>query len=142
MIINKLGSLFSQQLKCSKKVRMKTDELDPILIIKPNQLWINNYAYNNAMDQFATYNLNNAQRRDEQSRCIFHFRNIQELHAVRDGIRNGNLIPNGFHVPQGLQGSIVAGTNNPVPIGQAYLVIKLGARKSEFSEDKNFFHVD
>ncbi|CAB4379431.1 unnamed protein product [Rhizophagus irregularis] len=84
------------------------------------------------MDQFATYNLNNAQRRDEQSRCIFHFRNIQELHAVRDG----------FHVPQGLQGSIVAGTNNPVPIGQAYLVIKLGARKSEFSEDKNFFHVD
>ena len=52
-----------------------------------------------------------------------------------------NLIPNGFHIPQGLQGSILPGTNNPVPIGQAYLVFKLGVRKSDFSEDTNFFNV-
>jgi hypothetical protein len=80
------------------------------------------------MDQFATYNLNN-QRRDEQSRCIFHFKDIQELYLVRDGIRGGNHIPNGFHIPQSLHGSIVPGTNNPVPIGQAYLIIKLGSQK-------------
>ena len=121
------------------------DILDPIVVIKPNPTWIATYgwiAYNNAMDQFATYNLNNNQRRDENSRCVFHFRDIQELYTVRDGICNGNLIPNGFHVPQGLQASIVPGTNNLVPIGRAYLVIKLGVRKSEFSEDKNFFHID
>ncbi|RIA95116.1 hypothetical protein C1645_734276 [Glomus cerebriforme] len=121
----------------------KADELDPVLVITPNQTWVTNYgwiAFNNAMDHFATYNLNN-QRRDELSRCIFHFKEIQELYTVRDGIRSGNLIPNGFHIPRSLQGSIVPGTNNPVPIGQAYLVTKLGVKKSEFAEDTNFFHI-
>ncbi|CAB4410081.1 unnamed protein product [Rhizophagus irregularis] len=119
------------------------DKLDPVVVIKPNPTWVANYgwiAYNNAMDHFATYNLNNNQRRDELSRCVFHFKDIQELHTVRDGICNANLIPNGFHVPRGLQASLLPGTNNPVPLGQAYLVIKLGVKKSEFSEDIKFFH--
>ena len=37
-----------------------TDILDPIVVIKPNPTWVANYgwiAYNNAMDQFATYNI-------------------------------------------------------------------------------------
>ncbi|CAB5102247.1 unnamed protein product [Rhizophagus irregularis] len=70
---------------------------------------------------------------DELSRCVFHFKDIQELHTVRDGICNANLIPNGFHIPRGLQAS---GTNNPVPLGQAYLVIKLGC-----FELGNFVHL-
>ncbi|CAI2182056.1 1530_t:CDS:2 [Funneliformis geosporum] len=121
------------------------DKLDPIIVIKPNPTWVANYgwiAYNNAMDQFAIYNLNNNQRRDKNSRCIFHFRDIQELHTVQDGICNRNLIPNGFHVPQGLQANIALGTNNPVPIGRAYLVINLEIKKLEFLEDKKFFYVD
>ncbi|PKK65381.1 hypothetical protein RhiirC2_755105, partial [Rhizophagus irregularis] len=80
-------------------------------------------------------------RRDELSRCVFHFKDIQELHTVRDGICNANLIPNGFHVPRGLQANLLPGTNNPVPLGQAYLVIRLGVKKSEFSEDVKFFHL-
>lgn len=92
------------------------------------------------MDHFATFGLNN-QRRDENSRCIFHFRDIQELHFVRDGLFNNGLIPNGFHVPSTLQAVVPPTTNNPVPIGCAYIIIKLGAKKSEFSEDTRFFLV-
>src|SRR5205085_306717 len=79
----------------------KADELDPVLVIKPNQTWIVNYgwvAFNNAMDQFATHNLNN-QRRDELSRCIFHFRDIQELYVVRDGIHSRKSYSKRFSYP-------------------------------------------
>ncbi|CAG8575072.1 5134_t:CDS:2 [Diversispora eburnea] len=133
----------SANIKKYTKQISKVDELDPVLIIKPNQAWVTNngwVAYNQAMDRFATFNLS-SQRRDEDSRCIFHFRDIQELYSVRDGLRNSNLIPNGFHVPHTLRAVVPATINNPEPIGCAYILIKLTVKKSEFSEDTSFFNV-
>ena len=92
------------------------------------------------MDQIATYNLTRG-RRDENSRCIFHFRDTQELYFVRDTMFANGVIPNAFHVPSTLQPQH-AGANNLIPIGRVYIVHKLGSKKSEYGEDTRFFHVN
>jgi len=92
------------------------------------------------MDQIATYNLTRG-RRDENSRCIFHFRDTQELYFVRDTMFANGVIPNAFHVPSTLRPLAVPG-ENLIPIRRVYIVHKLGSKKSEYGEDTRFFHVN
>ncbi|GBC14414.1 hypothetical protein RhiirA5_153807 [Rhizophagus irregularis] len=77
-------------------------------------------------------------RRNQDSRCIFHFKNSQEMYYVRDNIFINNLIPNGFHAPSSICANLPQTVNNPVPIGRAYVVFKVGVRKSDFTEDTRF----
>ncbi|CAG8481370.1 411_t:CDS:1 [Acaulospora morrowiae] len=77
--------------------------LDPVLVISPNQAWINQHgwpAYYAVMDGFATNGLQN-RRRDENSRCIFHFTFLTELYTVRENIYN--IFPNAFFISPSLQ---------------------------------------
>ncbi|CAG8509218.1 17659_t:CDS:2 [Acaulospora morrowiae] len=112
---------------------------DPVLIITPNQTWINQHglpAYNAVMDAFATNGLQN-RRRDRNSRSIFHFTENEELYTVRRNVRN--LIPNAFFVPTSLQSQLSNAQLHPV--GTAWILLKVAALKSDFGEDENFFHV-
>ncbi|CAG8551654.1 39942_t:CDS:2 [Gigaspora margarita] len=109
--------------------------LDPVLIITPNQTWINQRslpAYNTIMDAFATNGLQN-RRRDKNSRSIFHFTDNEELYTICDNIYN--LIPNAFFIPPSLQ------AQNPNaqlhPVGTAWILTKVGVRKSDFENDAN-----
>ncbi|PKC65675.1 hypothetical protein RhiirA1_514012 [Rhizophagus irregularis] len=127
----------SQQIARYEKIVNQADELDPVLIISPNLNWINQYgeqAYHLVMDGFATEGLQNA-RRDENSRCVFHFRNGRELVDVRDAIRQ-RLI-NAFYIPPSLQATHPHGQT--VPVGTAWILTKVGARDSDFWEDDSFF---
>jgi hypothetical protein len=66
------------------------DDFDPVLIISPNQSWINRHslqAYQAVMDAFATDGLQQNNRRDENSRTVFHFANVTEMYTVRGNIR-------------------------------------------------------
>ncbi|CAG8666952.1 3205_t:CDS:2 [Ambispora gerdemannii] len=121
------------------------DEHDPILIITPNGAWINQYgwpAYNAVMDTFATYGLTQNQRRDKNSRCIFHFREIYDLFQVRDGIRSNNLAPNTFSIQPSLHAYYQHNLNVQLePIGSAWILIKIGAFSSDYGQDINFFNV-
>ncbi|RIB24717.1 hypothetical protein C2G38_2281654 [Gigaspora rosea] len=111
--------------------------LDPVLIITPILTWINQRglpAYNAVMDAFATNGLLN-RRRDKNSRSIFHFTDNEELYTVRDNIRN--LIPNAFFIPPSLQAQIPNAQLHPV--GTAWILTKVGVRKSDFGNDGSFF---
>ncbi|CAG8798647.1 21682_t:CDS:2 [Dentiscutata erythropus] len=80
--------------------------LDPVLIIVPNQNWINLHGlptYYTVMDSFATNGLRN-ECRDENSRVIFYFATNTELYVTRDSIEN--LFPNAFMVAPSLQASV------------------------------------
>ncbi|CAG8745742.1 24249_t:CDS:1 [Gigaspora margarita] len=121
------------------------DELDPVLIITPNRLWIIQHgwrAYYAVMDLFATHGLPQNRRRDKDSRCIFHFREIDDLFQVRRGIKNNNLAPNAFCISPGLHADY---QNNPnvqlVPVGTAWILMKVGSLSSDFGEYENFFHI-
>src|SRR6185436_9423426 len=91
-------------------------------------------AYYAVMDAFATNGLN-IRRRDEKSRCVFHFATVTELYTTRCNIRN--LFPNAFFY----QPSVQALSPNPrtQPIGKAWILNKVGTRKSDFGIDDNFF---
>ncbi|GBC37196.2 uncharacterized protein OCT59_003293 [Rhizophagus irregularis] len=128
-----------KQIARYEKIVSQADEFDPFLIISPNLNWINQYgeqAYHLVMDCFATEGLQNA-RRDENSRCVFHFRNGRELTDVRNAIRQ-RLI-NTFYIPPALQASHPHG--QAVPVGSAWILTKVGVRESDFWEDDTFFHV-
>ncbi|CAG8437313.1 18021_t:CDS:2 [Acaulospora morrowiae] len=64
-----------EDLKVSyEKQLSRVKNLDPVLNISPNQVWINQQgwpAYYTVMDTFATNGLQN-RRRDENSLCVFH----------------------------------------------------------------------
>ncbi|CAG8477641.1 1160_t:CDS:2 [Dentiscutata heterogama] len=83
---------------------------------------------------FATNGLQN-ERRDENSRAIFHFTTNTELYTVRGNI--GNLFPNAFMDQPSIQASIP----NPRlhPIGKAWILTNIAKRKSDFGEDRRFF---
>jgi hypothetical protein len=124
-----------------KKHIKQISNADDSVVITPNPIWITNYgllAYNQAIDVFATYNLT-GQRRDQDSRCIFHFKDSQEMYNVRDNIFNNNLAPNAFHAPNTMRNLVPNNVNNPVPIGRAYVVLKVRVRKSDYAEDSRFF---
>lgn len=108
------------------------DDFDPVLIISANQIWVNQHtyaAYQVVMDDFAINNLPQNRRRDENSRCIFHFPNLNELYAVRRNVRTNH--PNAFFDPnvQPLQ----------EPIGTAWILTNVAVCKSDFAEDDRFF---
>ncbi|GBC39554.2 hypothetical protein GLOIN_2v1671036 [Rhizophagus irregularis DAOM 181602=DAOM 197198] len=66
------------------------DGFDPVLIISPNQTWINQHslqAYQVIIDAFATDGLQKNDRRDENSRSVFHFANMTEMYTVHGNIR-------------------------------------------------------
>jgi hypothetical protein len=115
-----------------EKQLSKVDLLDPVLIVSANQNWINQYtyaAYQQVMDVFATANLPPNRRRDENSRCVFHFPNLKDLYIVRDVVCTTH--PNAFFDPnaQSQQG----------PIGNAWILNNVAVRKSDFAEDDRFF---
>jgi hypothetical protein len=59
------------------------------LVIFPNLNWTNQYgeqAYHLVMDSFATKGLQNGVRRNDNSRCVFHFRTGREFADVRNAI--------------------------------------------------------
>ncbi|CAG8735010.1 12956_t:CDS:1, partial [Gigaspora rosea] len=60
-------------------------------------------AYNNVMNSFATINLPVNHRRDKNSMCVFHFKDLEELFNARDTIRNTGIHPNAFFVPTSIQ---------------------------------------
>ncbi|KAF0419062.1 His-Me finger endonuclease [Gigaspora margarita] len=110
----------------------KVDEFDPVLIISPNHNWITQNTlpnYQRVMNAFATNNLQPNSRRDENSLCVFHFSTVTELYAVRRNIRR--LHPNAFFNPYAQP--------QQEPIGTAWILNKVGIRKSDFGEDDNFF---
>ncbi|KAF0514831.1 hypothetical protein F8M41_017495 [Gigaspora margarita] len=119
------------------------DELDPVLIITPNRLWIIQYswdAYYAVMDLFATHNLTQNRRRDKDSRCIFHFRKIDDLFQVRRGIKNNNLAPNAFCISPGLHADYQNNLNvQLVPVGMAWILMKVGSLSSDFGSMRTFF---
>ncbi|CAG8756959.1 18430_t:CDS:2, partial [Racocetra persica] len=74
-------------------------------------------------------------RRDENSRCIFHFATVTELYTVRNNTRA--LFPNAFFVPTSLQAQH---PNAPLhPVGTAWILTEVGVRNSDFGEDDRFF---
>ncbi|CAG8702339.1 4290_t:CDS:1, partial [Gigaspora rosea] len=106
----------------------KVDDFDPVLIISPNRNWIAQNTYRNyqaVMNAFATDQLQPNKRRDENSLCVFHFSTMAELYTVRENICR--LHPNAFFdrnaQPQ------------QEPIGTAWILTKVGIRKSDFVED-------
>ncbi|CAG8623003.1 31210_t:CDS:2 [Gigaspora margarita] len=110
----------------------KVDNFDPVLIISPNHNWIAQNTYQNyqtVMNAFATNHLQPNNRRDENSLCVFHFSTVTELYTVRGNICR--LHPNAFFDPNAQP--------QQVPIGTAWLLTKVGVRKSDFGEDDRFF---
>ncbi|CAG8614941.1 910_t:CDS:2 [Ambispora gerdemannii] len=110
----------------------KVDEFDPVLIISPNHNWINQHTlqnYQTVMNAFATDSLRRNNRRDENSLCVFHFSTVTELYTVRRNIRT--LHPNAFFDPNAQP--------QQQPIGTAWILNKVGVRKSDFGEDDSFF---
>jgi hypothetical protein len=116
----------------------KVDLLDPVLIILPNQTWINQHTYavfQQVMDAFATVHLqqNRQQnrRRDEDSRSIFHFPTLNDLYTVRNAICT--LHPNAFFDPNVQP--------RQEPIGSAWILTNVAVHKSDFAEDDRFFRL-
>ncbi|CAG8660126.1 9464_t:CDS:2, partial [Funneliformis caledonium] len=110
----------------------EVDDNDPVLIISPNHNWINQHTfqhYQKVMDAFATNNLPADMRRDENSLCIFHFSDMNDLYKVRENVcrlhRNAFFNPN--VKPQ------------QEPVGTAWLLTSVRKRKSDFGEDNRFF---
>ncbi|CAG8640445.1 275_t:CDS:2, partial [Dentiscutata erythropus] len=68
-------------------------------------------------------------RRDENSLCVFHFMSVSELYTVRRNIRR--LYPNAFFDPNAQP--------RQEPIGKAWLLTKMGVKKSDFGKDDSFF---
>jgi len=134
-----------KELKKYEKQILRIKDPDPILIITPNQAWVNKHgwnAYATVMDTFATYGLPPNEHRDKGSRCIFHFQNDEELHGIRDGIRI-NSPQNAFCIPS----AIVANFPRGIPglpglqaeaVGTAWILNKVGARTGDCYEDKCF----
>ncbi|RIA80710.1 hypothetical protein C1645_745054 [Glomus cerebriforme] len=119
----------------------EAEELDPILVISPDINWINQYsqqAYWLVMDSFATEDLPAGTRRDDGSRCVFHFRNGREMRDVRDAIQA--RIPNAFCIPPSLQANHPHG--QMFPVGNAWVITRVGVRDSDFWEENNFFHTN
>ncbi|RIA84667.1 hypothetical protein C1645_831924 [Glomus cerebriforme] len=110
----------------------KIDNFDPVLIISANQNWINQNtyaAYEQVMDAFATDSHTQNRRRDLNSRCIFHFPNLDELYTVRDNIcaiHSNAFYDRNATVPQ-------------EPIGTAWILYNVAVRKSDFAQDTRFF---
>ncbi|CAG8627736.1 8612_t:CDS:2 [Diversispora eburnea] len=105
------------------------EELDPILVVTPNNAWVDQYgwpAYNEVMNTFATYGLT-GNRRDKSSRCMFHFKELSDLYCVRDEIQSRNLAPNAFNAQPNLR------------IGTAWILLKIGSSSSDYGQDKKFF---
>jgi len=137
-----LKTIFSQasdkEIAMYEKQLDNVENFDPVLIISANQAWINQHglpAYLTVMDAFATNGLQN-RRRDENSRCVFHFTTGVELYTTRRNILNH--FPHAFFDQPSLQALIP----NPrtQPIGTAWILTTVGIRKSDFSEDDNFFY--
>ncbi|CAG8759530.1 40980_t:CDS:2, partial [Gigaspora margarita] len=129
-----LKTIFSQasdkEITIYEKQLDGVKNLDPILIISPNQAWINQQglpAYYTVMDGFATNGLQN-RRRDKNSRCVFHFADIAELYTTRDNIYN--LFPNAFYDSPSRQAQLPNARLQP--IGTAWILTKVGVRKSDF----------
>ena len=131
------------QLKKCKSTLENTEEGDPVLVISPNQAWINQYnlpSYTAAMNTFATFNLaRNQQPRDGNSGCIFNFRDMAELYQIRDAIKEQNLIPNGFSVLPSLVNFHL--NMQQEPLGKAWIIVKINPTKLDFGEDLNFFNL-
>ncbi|CAG8809469.1 6718_t:CDS:1, partial [Cetraspora pellucida] len=127
----------NEEITKYEKQLSSVKNLDPVLIISPNQAWINQHgwpAYHAVMDAFATNGLQN-RRRDENSRCVFHFATVTELYTVRRNIYN--LFPNAFYDSPSRQAQL---TNAQLqPIGTAWILTKVGVRSSDFGEDDRFF---
>ena len=110
----------------------KVDLFDPVLIISANQNWINQNtyaAYQQVMDAFATVNIAQNRRRDENSRCVFHFPNLTDLYAAKRAIRTN--LPNAFFDPNVQP--------QQEPIGTAWILNNVAVRRSDFAEDDSFF---
>lgn len=108
----------------------KVDCFDLVLIISLNYSWVYQHCiedYQNVMYAFATNGLEQDNRRDENSLCIFHFKTFTELYTVRRNIRD--LYPYAF-------GNIYTQT---VPIGTAWIYVKSEKCKNDFAEDDSFF---
>ncbi|RIA80419.1 hypothetical protein C1645_745256 [Glomus cerebriforme] len=110
----------------------KVNNFDPVLIIIANQNWINQNTYVNyqaVMYSFATNNLQNNRRRDEDSLSIFHFPNLTELYTVRGNIRM--QYPNAFFDRNA--------QSQQEPIGTAWILTNVAVHKSDYAEDDSFF---
>ncbi|CAG8582586.1 11415_t:CDS:1, partial [Diversispora eburnea] len=118
----------------------KVKILDPVVIINPNPDWIHQHgllAYHTVMDKFATEGLHN-NRRDENSRCIFHFTSVTEMYTVRDKIHDD--FPNAFMHSRSIQALIPNAQLHP--IGTAWILMNvedLEELKCDFGKDNNFF---
>ncbi|CAG8566491.1 2348_t:CDS:2, partial [Racocetra persica] len=94
--------------------------LDPVLIISPNQAWINQQGV------------------EMRILVVFHFATNTELYTVRDNIHA--LFPNAFFVPTSLQAQIPNAQLHPV--GTAWILTKVGVRDSDFGKDTRFFLIN
>ncbi|CAG8575020.1 603_t:CDS:2 [Paraglomus occultum] len=107
------------------------ENYDPILVISPNYNWIHQHSHQNyqkIMNEFATNGLQQ-NRRDKGSLCVFHFADVTELYAVRRNIRA--IYPHAFFDPRAQP--------QQHPIGTAWVLYKIGMRKSDYDADECFF---
>ncbi|PKY15226.1 hypothetical protein RhiirB3_401336 [Rhizophagus irregularis] len=151
----KFEIILQKRIMHNQQEALDDDEIeaqDLFLVIIPNNTWINQYgmaAYNAVMDIFATNGMGQNQRRDRNSRHIFHFREIADLYSLRDRIKNNNLAPNAFCVSPDILNYYQLTFNliapNPpnlqqIPIGTAWIITKMGVTSSDYTEDRQFFY--
>ena len=113
---------------------------DPLLVLKWNPAWLaiaNNHIIKQQVLQFLL-----GHSTDEMnSEFIFHFQSFQSLLGCREAMRT--VIPAAFTYPPGL----VATFNNqyginipaPVPMAQAWIIIKTAVLATDYREDVVFF---
>ena len=89
------------------------------------------------MEDFATERLTGNRRRDQQTLCVFHFADSDQLINVREAIRGRH--PNAFFIPRSLQAQHPG--QQLEPIGMAYYIFKTGERKTDLMKGLTFFHV-
>ena len=94
-----------------------------------------------ARDQVIAHILNNEGTDPENSEFVFHFRTYQALSRCRDSMYEN--IPAAFHNPPTLVNILNQqyGLNipPPIPMAEAWLVLKTAVLETDYRQDQRFF---
>jgi hypothetical protein len=126
------------EIRKYKRQLARSEESEPFIVIVPNERWINQYglpAFDTAMDQFAVQGLPLGQRRDDNSRRVFGFKDLAEIYAVRAIMEK--LVPNAFCIPPSFRDRFPKLQHEP--LGYAWIVMKIGSNEYDYGHVDNFF---
>lgn len=126
-----------------KKIRQSFDiaqKDDPLLVLKWNPAWLaipNNHIIKQQVVKFLLCHSTD----DMNSEFIFHFQSFQSLLGCREAMRIA--VPDAFTYPLGLVVSLNTqyGINAPIPVpmAQAWIIIKIAFMATDYREDDVFF---